>query len=29
MKKAQKEEFLAAFQELYDHAKVCMYVSGA
>jgi len=29
LKKVQKEEFLAAFQKLYDHAKACMYVSGA
>jgi hypothetical protein len=29
LKKAQKEEFLAAFQKLYDHAKACIYASGA
>jgi len=29
LKKAQKEEFLAAFQKLYDHAKACIYANGA
>jgi hypothetical protein len=29
LKKAQKEEFLAAFQKLNDHAKACIYVKGA
>jgi hypothetical protein len=29
LKKVQKEEFLAAFQKLYDHAKACMYANGA
>ena len=29
LKKAQKEEFSAAFQKLYDRAKVCIYVNGA
>jgi hypothetical protein len=29
LKKVQKEEFLAAFQKLYDHAKACIYASGA
>jgi hypothetical protein len=28
-KKVQKEEFLAAFQKLYNHAKACIYCSGA
>jgi hypothetical protein len=27
--KVQKKEFLAAFQKLYDRAKVCIYVNGA
>jgi len=27
--KVQKEEFSAAFQEMYDRAKVCIYVNGA
>jgi hypothetical protein len=29
LKKGQQEEFLAASQKLYDHAKACIYVSGA
>jgi hypothetical protein len=29
LKKVQKEEFLAAFQKLYDHAKACIYANGA
>ena len=29
LKKVQKEEFLAAFQKLYDHAKACIYATGA
>jgi histone-lysine N-methyltransferase SETMAR len=29
LKKVQKEEFLAAFQKLYDHAEACIYTSGA
>jgi len=29
LKKIQKEEFSAAFQTLFDHAKACMYVNGA
>jgi hypothetical protein len=29
LKKAQKEEFLAAFQKLYDSTKACIYASGA
>jgi hypothetical protein len=29
LKKAQKEEFSAAFQKLYDRAKACIYASGA
>jgi hypothetical protein len=29
LKKVQKEEFSAAFQKLYDHAEVCIYVIGA
>ena len=29
LKKVQKEEFLAAFQKLYDHAKACIYVNRA
>jgi hypothetical protein len=33
LKKVQKEEFLAAFQKLYDHAKACVcvyiYANGA
>ena len=29
LKKVQKEEFLAAFQKLYDRAKACIYASGA
>jgi len=28
LKKVQKEEFSAAFQKLYDHAKACVYASG-
>jgi hypothetical protein len=27
LKKIQKEEFSAAFQEQYDHAKACIYAS--
>jgi D-alanyl-D-alanine dipeptidase len=29
LKKAQKEEFLAAFQKLYNHTKACIYANGA
>ena len=29
LKKAQKEEFLAAFQKLYDSTKACIYANGA
>jgi hypothetical protein len=29
LKEVQKEEFSAAFQKLYDHAKACMYANGA
>jgi hypothetical protein len=29
LKKVQKEEFLAVFQKLYDHAKACIYANGA
>jgi hypothetical protein len=29
LKKAQKEEFSKALQELYDRAKACMYAIGA
>jgi len=29
LKKVQKDEFSAAFQKLYDHAKACMYAKGA
>jgi hypothetical protein len=29
LKKVQKEEFSAAFQKLYDHAKACIHASGA
>jgi hypothetical protein len=29
LKNVQKEEFSAAFQKLYDHAKACIYASGA
>jgi len=29
LKKVQKEEFLAAFQKMYDHTKACIYASGA
>jgi hypothetical protein len=29
LKKVQKEEFSASSQKLYDHTKVCIYVSGA
>jgi hypothetical protein len=28
-KKVQKDEFSAAFQKLYDHAKACTFVNGA
>ena len=29
LQKVQKEDFSAAFQKLYDHAKACIYSSGA
>jgi hypothetical protein len=29
LKKAQKEEFSAAFQKLYGRAKACIYATGA
>ena len=29
LKKVQKEDFLAAFQKLYDSAKACIYNNGA
>jgi uncharacterized Fe-S cluster protein YjdI len=29
LKKFQKEEFSAAFQKLYNHAKACIYANGA
>jgi hypothetical protein len=29
LKKVQKDEFLAAFQKLYDFAKACIYANGA
>jgi hypothetical protein len=29
LKKFKKEEFLVDFQKLYDHAKACIYASGA
>ena len=29
LKKVQKEEFLAAFQKMHDHAKACIYANGA
>jgi hypothetical protein len=29
LKEVQKEEFLAAFQKLYDCTKACIYASGA
>jgi len=29
LKKVQKEEFLVAFQKLYNHAKTCIYANGA
>jgi hypothetical protein len=29
LKKVQKEEFLAAFQKLYDCAQACIYANGA
>jgi hypothetical protein len=29
LKKAQKEEFSAAFQKLYDRAEACVYATGA
>jgi hypothetical protein len=29
LKKVQKDEFSAAFQKLYDHAKACIYANGA
>jgi hypothetical protein len=29
LKKPQKEEFLTAFQKLYNHTKACIYAIGA
>jgi len=29
LKKDRKEEFSAAFQKLYDHAKACIYANGS
>ena len=29
LKKVRKEEFSAAFQKLYEHAKACIYANGA
>ena len=29
LKKIQKDKFLAAFQEMYDRAKACIYANGA
>ena len=29
LKKVQNEEFSAAFQKMYDRAKVCIYANGA
>jgi len=29
LKKVQKEEFLAAFRNVYDRAKACIYANGA
>jgi uncharacterized Fe-S cluster protein YjdI len=29
LKKVQKEEFSAAFQKMYDHAKACVYANGS
>jgi len=29
LKRAQKEEFSAVFQKLYDRAKACIYANGA
>ena len=29
LKKVQKEEFLTAFQKLYNRAKACIYANGA
>jgi len=29
LKKVQKEDFSAAFQKMYDHAKACVYAIGA
>jgi len=29
LKRVQKEEFLAAFQKLYDWEKACIYATGA
>jgi len=29
LRKFQKEEFLAAFQKLYDRIKACIYANGA
>jgi hypothetical protein len=29
LKRAQKEEYLAAFQKLYNHTEACIYASGA
>jgi hypothetical protein len=28
LNKVQKEEFLASFQKLYDHARTCIYANG-
>ena len=28
LKKVHKEEFSAAFQKMYDHAKACIYANG-
>jgi hypothetical protein len=28
LKNVQKEEFLAAFHKLYNHAKACIYANG-
>jgi hypothetical protein len=29
LQQVQKEEYSAAFQKLYDHAKACVYTNGA
>jgi hypothetical protein len=29
LKKVQNEEFLAAFQKMYDHTRACIYANGA